>query len=97
MAPSPNPLQALAQLEALLGAQALGVPSEAREMLDAIRSGLRAWLDEPPDPLDDARNAIRRALYEAMSHYGPDTAAYTHALSEAGRCLERAAALKGQG
>jgi hypothetical protein len=96
MAPSPNPLQALAQLEALLGAQAFGVPAGASELLDAIRGGLREWLDEPPDPLDDARGAVRRAEYEARRHYGPDTAAYTHALSEAGRCLERAAALKGK-
>lgn len=95
MSSGPNPIAALDQLEAWLTACAWGYPAHAQALVADIRTGLRAWLDEPPDPLDDAAGAIRRAEYAARQHPGHYRDALVRELAQAASSLARARALRG--
>jgi multidrug efflux pump subunit AcrA (membrane-fusion protein) len=62
-----------------------------------VRAGLRARLDEPEDPLDDASDALQRAQAQLQFRYGAETEAISYELAQASANLARARLLANKG
>lgn len=95
MPPAPEPLVALAQLEAWLSSCSQECPANVEFAIDAIRAGLRERLARPEDALEAAAAAVQRAEAELRNYHGSHTAAIIHELAQAAASIARARQLRG--